>query len=331
MVTHSQWIWYNTLLVIEHFIGVENAKNLLRTSKRHLSESVLSNVGTSDRGKVFTNKDVDKQFDPSILNDRDGLMNQVLVFKGAAKDWDCVRKWSPQYFADHCGDTSVSLVGNAGLADKENQNTYKRTTVKDYVNHVGKEKHNYLRFSRIIDEDPELRKDVNVDWLHRFADKFSRGGYLYLFMGIQGSRTTMHNAIIQTLFVQIKGKKRWIIYAPNERIFTSPHADRRPYFYSDANPNRLDDPNHPLLKHAICYDIVLEEGDVLWFPAFYWHYVENLTDSIGITYKFTDFHIAWNKSKVLTTLFFLATKPLLLKSFYYNVFKKKDLLFEEEH
>jgi hypothetical protein len=90
----------------------------------------------------------------------------------------------------------------------------------------------------------------------------------------------------------------------------------------------MDDPHYPLLKHAIRYEILLDEGDVLWFPSFYWHYVENLTENIGVTYKFTEFGESFKLSKVMTALFFMATRPTIFESFYYNTFKNRDLLFD---
>jgi hypothetical protein len=255
-------------------------------------------------------------------------MKGPLLFSGEAKKWPCISKWDKGFFRDNHGDYNISLVGNVGLADKENQSKHKVTSMAEYVDNLAKETHNYLRFSRIIDDREELKKDLDVNWITKFKSKFARGGYLYLFMGEAGSKTDMHVAIIQTLFIQIKGKKKWVIYAPNERLFVDAIADRRPYFYSQANPNQMDDPHYPLLKHAIRYEILLDEGDVLWFPSFYWHYVENLTENIGVTYKFTEFGESFKLSKVMTALFFMATRPTIFESFYYNTFKNRDLLFD---
>ena len=329
-ITQRQWLRYNIYFALEHFIGKKNSEKYLRKRKNKLYQDILTNPGIQDRGKTFYSKDVECASFDQFIDNRDALMKGPIVFKGAAKDWPCMTKWNKDYFRQFFADYTVSLVGNIGLADKENQNKHTEIRIADFIDTIGKSKHNYLRFSRIIDENPELKQDVDVTWLEQFRSKVSRGGYLYLFMGEDGSKTDMHTAIIQTLFFQIKGQKKWTIYAPNERIFVDAIADRRPYFYSHANPNKLDDPNLPLLRHAIKYEIVLDEGDVLWFPAFYWHYVENIGQNIGVTYKFTDFDWAFKLSKGMTTLFFLATRPTLLESFYYNVFKKRDLLFDKQ-
>jgi hypothetical protein len=153
-----------------------------------------------------------------------------------------------------------------------------------------------------------------------------------MFMGEGGSKTDMHAAMIQSLFIQVQGRKKWTIYPANERIFVDTYADRRPYYYTDANPNDENDPKYPLLKYAKKYVITLDPGDVLWFPTFYWHYVENENTStnIGITYKFTDFNESFKMSKVLTGLLFFITKPTIVAIFFYNLIKKKDLHFDKD-
>ena len=327
-ITQKQWVKYNIYLVLEHFMGVKNSEKYLRKRKNKLFQKILQNPGIKERGRVYTNNDILAVADFDIKNNHEELMKGPLLFRGAAKDWPCIAKWNKQFFRENHADYNISLVGNVGLADKENQNKYKIASMGDFIDNLSKDKHNYLRFSRIIDERPELREDMDVNWLDRFKSRFSRGGYLYMFMGEEGSKTDMHVAIIQTLFIQIKGKKKWTVYAPNERIFVDAIADRRPYFYTQANPSQLDDPKYPLLKYAKRYEIILDEGDVLWFPTFYWHYVENLEENIGVTYKFTEFGESFKLSKVMTGLFLLATRPSIFESFYYNTFKKRDLLFD---
>jgi len=314
---------------MEHLIGLKRSEKYIRRYRNNLYQEILTNKGIENRGHTLYTEDVICDSFENVVNDKEKLMEGPLVFKGAAKDWPCTKKWSKEYFRQYFAQFTVSLVGNPGLVDKENESKYKEASMGEFIDSIGKDKHNYLRFSRIIDLNPDLKSDVDIDWLNRFRPKLARGGNLYLFMGEAGSKTDMHCAIIQTLFFQVKGTKKWTIYAPNERIFIDAIADRRPYFYTHAQPGKPDDPNFPLLKYAKKYEIVLEEGDILWFPSFYWHYVENLTHSIGVTYKFTEFKWAFKMSKTLTTLFFLATKPFLVASFYYNTFKNRDLLFDK--
>src|SRR5690554_3523068 len=123
----------------------------------------------------------------------------------------------------------------------------------------------------------------------------------------------MHNEPPCNVYVQISGKKRWIIYHPDDFPFLNTHAERRPYFHSGANPNDLDDKGYPYLKYAKKIEVVLEAGDILYVPPFYWHYVENMTDSISVAYKFSNIPIAMKVSKFFTALIFMATKPSVFK------------------
>lgn len=329
-ITRNQWIRYNYYLVLEHFIGLKNSERYIRPKRNKLYQEILENNDLEGRGTTVDVRDIERDNFEPYANNKKELANGPLVFRGAAKDWPCVQKWSKDYFRERFANYQVSLVGNPGLVGKDKETKFEETNLADFIDNVSKDKRNYLRFSRIVDELPELRQDIEVSWLDRFKSRFSRGGYLYMFMGEAGSKTYMHSAIIQSLFIQIRGQKKWTIYAPNERIFLDIVADRRPYYYTHAIPDELDDPKFPLLKYAKKYEITLDEGDVLWFPSYYWHYVENLTPNIGVTYKWTDLGQSFRLSSVLTCLYFLATKPWLISSFLYNTFKKKDLLFEKK-
>jgi hypothetical protein len=328
-ITKKQWARYNLLFILSHFLGEKNSAKYLGPRKKRLFEEILKNEGMENRGKVFYNKDIECTDIDGYLSKRDKLMEGPLLFKGVAKDWECVQNWDKEYFRTYFADVPVSLVGSVGLVEKKNQNKFVNTSLSKYLDESEKDKENYLRFSRIVDEIPDLRKAIDTKFLERFKSKTSKGGYLYMFMGEKDSKTTMHAAIIQSLFLQVKGKKKWTIYPANERIFVDAVAGRRPYYYTDADPNHPEDPAFPLLKHAIRYEIMLEDGDVLWFPSFYWHYVENPTANIGVTYKFTDFAESLKISKVLTSLLFLTTKPTIIEIFFYNLFKKRDLHFDK--
>jgi hypothetical protein len=331
-ITDKQWIKYNVLFIVQHFIGIKNAEKYFGKTKAKLFEEISQNPGIQNRAITYYNEDVTCDNVDEILQNRPKLMEGPLLFKGAAKDWECTQKWSKEFFQKYYANQEVILVGSKGLTNKEHQNKFKKETLGEFIESATQDVKNYLRFSRIIDTDPTLRSHINVSWLEKFKSKLSKGGNLYMFMGEGGSKTDMHAAMIQSLFIQVQGRKKWTIYPANERIFVDTYADRRPYYYTDANPNDENDPKYPLLKYAKKYVITLDPGDVLWFPTFYWHYVENENTStnIGITYKFTDFNESFKMSKVLTGLLFFITKPTIVAIFFYNLIKKKDLHFDKD-
>ena len=98
------------------------------------------------------------------------------------------------------------------------------------------------------------------------------------------SGTTLHCASGDNIFLNIKGKKEWHFidrtYTPVLQPIFSKYAL---YAVSELKENMNEDyytslcRNYPYLKHMPVYKCVLEEGDVLFNPPFWWHRVHNLT------------------------------------------------------
>lgn len=330
LVTKRQWFKYNMYLIMEHFIGLKNSEKYLRPKKNRLYAEIAQNPGMESRGKSFPDSSFEKtNFNPAEA-DKETLLNNIYVFRKQAKDWDCVKNWSKEFFKNNYGQTNISLIDNPGLVDKDKENKFKTLSFAEYLDEVEKDKSKYLRFSRIIDNNPELLNDLDTKWLRSFKWGLCNGEQTFLFMGENGTRTPVHAGLTHTIFIQIKGKKKWTIYRPNERVFLDAIADRVLYFYTHANPDKVDVERYPLLNHAEKYEIILDEGDVLWLPSFYWHQVENIGEAIGVAFKYTNLPQSFKLSKAMLSLFFMATKPSILKSFIYNRFNKQDYIFNKD-
>ena len=88
--------------------------------------------------------------------------------------------------------------------------------------------------------------------------------------------------------------------------------------------------SYPLLKYVNKQEVTLYPGDVLWFPALVWHQVENASNSIGVAYKFFHLPSSFRSSKMLSTLFFFATRPFIFKSAILSKITKKEYIFNNE-
>jgi hypothetical protein len=188
----------------------------------------------------------------------------------------------------------------------------------------------YLKFNRLVHHNRGLQFDFDLDWLKKFQLPWSFNEAYYLFIGGQNTLTPVHNGFVCTVFIQIYGRKKWTIYKVGERVFLDVRADRRMYFYSSADPDNINDERFPLLKYAEKYEVILEPGDVLWIPPLVWHQVENLSESIGVAFKFPNIPMAFRTSKVLTSLFFLATKPNIFKALWVSLTHDEDYVFTKE-
>jgi hypothetical protein len=332
LVTSSQWYKFNLYFLIEHFIGKTLSEKFIRPKRNKLYAEALQNPGMKERGRTIDVKEIEHYSLEPLLGDRDALLKKPLVFRGVAKDWPAVKNWSKQFFRQHYDKTPVTIIDNPGLVDKDKENVFTKTTFGEYFDEVEKDPSKYLRFSRVLDHNPVLLEDLDLEWLRKFKSGFNMGEQTFLFMGEGDTRTPMHAGLTHTIFIQIKGRKKWTICLPNERFFVDPIADRVLYFYTDANPteNAPYDPKFPLTPYLEKYEFVLEEGDVLWLPSLFWHYIDNLTPTIGVAFKYTNIPQSFKITKLFTTLFFMATKPTILRSFLYNRTKGQDYVFNSK-
>jgi hypothetical protein len=330
LVTTGQWLKYNYYFVLEHIMGVKNSEKYLRKKKEELFRETMENKGMKDRGQTIDVKTIERFSFDQYKEHKDELLTTPLVFRGAAKDWKSTKVWSKDFFREQYGKTKVTIIDNPGLVDKEKENVFKHTDFGSYFDEVEKDQSKYLRFSRVLDHNPELLNDLDLEWLRQFKYGMCNGEQTFLFMGEGGTKTPMHAGLTHTIFIQVKGRKKWTICTPNERFFLDPVADRVLYFYTHANPLDCNDPKFPMVPFVKKYELILEEGDVLWLPSLFWHYVENLTPTIGVAFKYTNLPQSFKITKMLFSLFFLATKPTILRSFIYNRKNKQDYVFNSK-
>jgi hypothetical protein len=327
-VSERDWLEYNALFFAEHWLGHANYRKLFAARERKLWESVdryATQHPPREPFRVIEHEAGDTQplFHPYFPE----------VFRGVARDWPCVTKWTFDLFAEQYGDKKVQLTNNRGLVAKgqnplvKNGEAFEEMTLREYIAQLKNGSPKYLKFSQMIHESSDLQADFDVDWLRQFRKSHEFKKLFFLFIGGKGTATPIHTALPPTVFVQIQGTKKWTFYPCNDRLFLGVRPDRRSYFFTDANPAEPDERAFPLLKHAQGKEVLVHAGDVVWFPACCWHQVENVSDSIGVAYKFFDVPAALRASKMLTLSFFCATKPTLIKSSLVARLTKREYIF----
>lgn len=317
-VKTSQWLQYNFLFFAEHILGEKWYQKAFGSTEKKLYreiEKYASEHPNTDNFRVIEYKK--GEYTDPVKDD-----HCPIVFRGAASDWPCQGKWNFDYFKEKYGHEDVTLVNNPGLI-KDTDQAYDVVKFSEYIDNMKQGSKRYLKFSRIVDEQSGLRQDFDYGWLRKFRPAGAQNDLNYFFMGGKNTMTPIHDGFAITIFVQIEGIKRWVFYPTNHRLFIGVRPRRYNYFYSDADPYKLDDPRYPLLKLAQRTEVLLYPGDVLYFPSLVWHQVENVTDSIGVAYKFATLKAGFTSSKMLFLCFLLATKPPLINTF---LPWKKDIL-----
>jgi lysine-specific demethylase 8 len=235
---------------------------------------------------------------------------EPVLFRGLARGWPAVGKWDLDFFAREYADTDAVLIDQVGLYGEGERSRYVVAGMGKLVDSIRQGKREVLRFLPFVDDNPELKDDLDMAFLSGFRSRFSLREFTQLFLAPEGTRTPVHCAHESNLFVMVHGRKRWLLWPSRTMQLIGPPADRRPYFHADYDPE--DRAADALGRYAPAWEVVLEPGDVLYVPPFVWHYVENLDKTIAVAYRYFSIRDGLASSRAMMAMKLLATRPSLL-------------------
>ena len=269
---------YTTLWLLEHLFG--SHQRLVQT-RENLSETIASNISLPDTIPV---EEVPHRRGLSIQEFIKEYRNPLkpVVLKGAAKEWPACNRWSPDFFAQQYASVPVILFDGA-VEDikKETSAPAHFMSLQEFVQAMQSGSQEYARFLPILEKNPELMSDFDSKWLRSAAHRFGGGMKYQFFMGGPKTSTSMHSALGANLFVQVYGQKQWWIYSTKNTPLMKPAMDRSIFFRSQVSS---EDPEGTFQK-ARGWTTILEPGDILYNPPFFWHQARNLDMSIGVGFR----------------------------------------------
>ena len=104
---------------------------------------------------------------------------------------------------------------------------------------------------------------------------------VFMACGKPRSRTDLHAEPIGNLMLQLGGRKRWTLVAPDQSRFLRPtlSGDGRAYFVS-KQPTA--DPEESL-RHVERWSVETDSGDALWVPTWTWHRVDYIDGVVALS------------------------------------------------
>jgi len=143
---------------------------------------------------------------------------------------------------------------------------------------------------------------ANLGAANRISDAIkSRDGCCVLFVGSNHTFTNGHCDVGSSVFMMVQGRKRWVFFPPEDT----------PYLYPIPQPHNVafnvgvdvwhpDFERAPLFARARGQEVILEPGDVLFFPSMWWHAVQNLdSETVGVDFAIWDIWGSWRRNSVL--------------------------------
>ena len=100
------------------------------------------------------------------------------------------------------------------------------------------------------------------------------------------TRTDLHCEPISNVVVQTVGSKKWTLVEPEYSHLLRPTVspDGRAYFYSSLdpfNPNSLQNIPH--------YEVITEEGDIIYVPTWTWHRIDYSPNVVAVSLSIFQF------------------------------------------
>jgi len=313
--TSGERLRYGYYQTMDHFFGRERSFRWHEKSRRKFynklhqrlkDEGVLGKTTPIPRVKGIGSKELKKNY----INK--GI---PVVVEGGAKDWACVKEWSLDYFKEKYGEEEIILVDHEAI-----EAGFERLSLSEVIDGIREKNGKYYRFYPLLQRHPEHIKDFDYDWLLKARQKPNYDDEFEVFIGGEGTVTPFHNAFSSNLFTQVYGQKEWVIYPPYYTAIFDPDPAQNVYRSTSSRQGGMYSPfddsakDHPLFKYMDGMHTVLNPGDVLYNPPYWWHTVRNTSDSIGVGYRWFPLMHCWWASPLYFSLDLCATNPSIWKS-----------------
>jgi hypothetical protein len=148
---------------------------------------------------------------------------------------------------------------------------------------------------RILNEK-DFNHSLSINVLSKLLNWSNRDLFQLFVGGFKNSGTPFHCAATSTIFFQIQGKKKWILIDPKYFLMLYPSFASKNQFQGSILPHPIlenDYFKYPLYFHCPRHETILNQGEILVNPRWFYHSVENITKiSIGVSSR-------WERNKIL--------------------------------
>lgn len=206
--------------------------------------------------------------------------NEPAVIVGVPNVHDLeIFRFTPERLEERMGEREFPV-----LSTETGFLSYERDTIKmtfsEFVRRTFREREGNTRYyfkNGTKSLPPELDDSAAISGLAQF---FTKSVIKNVWIS-QGPMTVgLHFDAAENLNIQIRGRKRFVLYPPGTRGYYP-----CPMFSQTAHISRvfrdgpdLDPARFPKFDTEKAREVILEEGEILYLPAYWWHQVTSLGD-----------------------------------------------------
>jgi hypothetical protein len=207
-----------------------------------------------------------------------------LLLRGLAKRWPAYHRWSFDFLAQRGKgvevETTRSIIEQrATRRENIDLGGYIQSMLSSDGTVTGGPDQRYVSYCPLFELLPELQADIPRE------EVFSPCMFQYMtaWIGPSGTVTGLHSDNMPNVLAQVRGRKGLLLFPP-------PALERYRSWKFDfgARGNQVDlcEPDFarfPLVRELSPLVAVLEEGDGLFIPPHWWHFVVAETPSVSVS------------------------------------------------
>jgi lysine-specific demethylase 8 len=236
-------------------------------------------------------KTIQRIHQPTIKEfDRYITQNQPVIITGVANQWEAYNNWTPELFKHMFGELTVPVRPtdneiNLFFAEDDRKKLLRFADYIDLITNWNSPNQRPPYFGNIFLDEPEVRPIVepilqDFDFPNYFTD--SNRNDVHLWIGAAEQKSTIHNDNYENLNAQIYGKKAFLLFSPEQHPFLYPVKIDDELWSSPIDPQNPDLIKYPLFDRTSCLEAVLEPGEILFIPVFWWHQARSITTAINL-------------------------------------------------
>jgi hypothetical protein len=196
-----------------------------------------------------------------------------------------LRRWTPEYLAEKCGDVRVSVavsVDRAGwhpqVPQRNGKYTIPQVPLRDAVRWITSPELSAGREFYVphepIQRFPPLAQDITFE-------KSLQESKVNIWFGTGNTVSGLHFDRSPNWYAQVHGSKQFILFSPDQATFLYPQSGVNSH-QSAVDPVQPDLEKFPKFAEATPIVVTVKAGEILFFPSFWWHHVTSLAVSISV-------------------------------------------------
>ncbi|EXB48396.1 Lysine-specific demethylase 8 [Morus notabilis] len=219
------------------------------------------------------------------------LSGLPVLISDSMAHWPARTKWNDlDYLKTVAGDRTVPVeVGKNYLCPEWKQELITFSQFLERIQATGSSSvvpTTYLAQHPLFDQINELRNDICIpDYC------FAGGGELRslnAWFGPAGTVTPLHHDPHHNILAQVVGKKYVRLYPASLSEELYPYSETMLCNSSQVDLDNIDKEVYPKVCDLEFMDCILEEGEMLYIPPKWWHYVQSLTTSLSVSFWWSD-------------------------------------------